>query len=366
MGRVDRHRRAAVLPDLPPRHAGRALRSRRHATCAASYRNCAKSTRASCRSRGRPRRHRPDTLRRSSIMPRAASARSAASKRFARREQRRPRNPAAGAAGAGRSGANVVATSNSSEHAAPVLWRHDDAPIRIGVSSCLLGSAVRWDGGHKRDAFLADQLAPFVEWVPVCPELEIGMGGSARGDPAGAARGRRGVGGKAQRQRLHADDAALRRAPRSRTGVACALRLRAEEQVAELRHGARAGRERQRDEGEDRTGCVCGGVAGSRARAADRGRGPPPRSAPARELDRTRLRLSQAAFVLRDALERRRAGPLPHGPQAADCSPIARSATANWARWSPRRNGSRARSCARATSRASWTRCATSRLRVGT
>jgi uncharacterized protein YbgA (DUF1722 family)/uncharacterized protein YbbK (DUF523 family) len=35
---------------------------------------------------------------------------------------------------------------------------------------------VRWDGGHKRDAFLTDQLAPFVEWVPVCPEVEIGMG----------------------------------------------------------------------------------------------------------------------------------------------------------------------------------------------
>jgi uncharacterized protein YbgA (DUF1722 family)/uncharacterized protein YbbK (DUF523 family) len=35
---------------------------------------------------------------------------------------------------------------------------------------------VRWDGGHKRDAFLTDALAPFVEWVPVCPEVEIGMG----------------------------------------------------------------------------------------------------------------------------------------------------------------------------------------------
>ena len=54
--------------------------------------------------------------------------------------------------------------------------RTDAAPIRIGVSSCLLGSAVRWDGGHKRDAFLVDQLGPFVEWVPVCPEVEIGMG----------------------------------------------------------------------------------------------------------------------------------------------------------------------------------------------
>ena len=35
---------------------------------------------------------------------------------------------------------------------------------------------MRWDGGHKRDAFLVDQLGPFVEWVPVCPEAEIGLG----------------------------------------------------------------------------------------------------------------------------------------------------------------------------------------------
>jgi uncharacterized protein YbgA (DUF1722 family)/uncharacterized protein YbbK (DUF523 family) len=48
--------------------------------------------------------------------------------------------------------------------------------IRIGVSSCLLGEEVRYDGGHKQDRFLTDVLGPFVEWVPVCPELEVGMG----------------------------------------------------------------------------------------------------------------------------------------------------------------------------------------------
>jgi uncharacterized protein YbbK (DUF523 family) len=47
---------------------------------------------------------------------------------------------------------------------------------RLGISSCLLGQAVRWDGGHRRDDFLARTLARRVEWVPVCPELEIGMG----------------------------------------------------------------------------------------------------------------------------------------------------------------------------------------------
>jgi uncharacterized protein YbgA (DUF1722 family)/uncharacterized protein YbbK (DUF523 family) len=55
------------------------------------------------------------------------------------------------------------------------LWR-DDAPLRIGISSCLLGEEVRWDGGHKRDRFLTDVLDPYVEWVPLCPEVEVGMG----------------------------------------------------------------------------------------------------------------------------------------------------------------------------------------------
>jgi uncharacterized protein YbgA (DUF1722 family)/uncharacterized protein YbbK (DUF523 family) len=48
--------------------------------------------------------------------------------------------------------------------------------VRLGVSSCLLGERVRFDGGHKRDAFLVDALGQFVEWVPVCPEFESGMG----------------------------------------------------------------------------------------------------------------------------------------------------------------------------------------------
>ena len=49
-------------------------------------------------------------------------------------------------------------------------------PIRIGISSCLLGEAVRFDGGHKRDPFLTEVFGKFVEWVPVCPEVECGFG----------------------------------------------------------------------------------------------------------------------------------------------------------------------------------------------
>ncbi|HZA13326.1 MAG TPA: DUF523 domain-containing protein, partial [Myxococcaceae bacterium] len=47
---------------------------------------------------------------------------------------------------------------------------------RVGISACLLGHAVRWDGAHKRDGWLVDVLGPRVEWVPVCPEMEVGLG----------------------------------------------------------------------------------------------------------------------------------------------------------------------------------------------
>ena len=48
--------------------------------------------------------------------------------------------------------------------------------LRLGVSSCLLGAKVRFDGGHKRSSFLVDVLGPYVEWVAVCPEVELGLG----------------------------------------------------------------------------------------------------------------------------------------------------------------------------------------------
>jgi uncharacterized protein YbbK (DUF523 family)/uncharacterized protein YbgA (DUF1722 family) len=47
--------------------------------------------------------------------------------------------------------------------------------IRIGVSACLLGEEVRYDGGHKRNAFLLEELARYVRFVPLCPEVGIGL-----------------------------------------------------------------------------------------------------------------------------------------------------------------------------------------------
>ena len=48
--------------------------------------------------------------------------------------------------------------------------------IRLGISTCLLGENVRFDGGHKLDRYLTDTLGQFVEYVPVCPEMECGFG----------------------------------------------------------------------------------------------------------------------------------------------------------------------------------------------
>jgi uncharacterized protein YbgA (DUF1722 family)/uncharacterized protein YbbK (DUF523 family) len=52
----------------------------------------------------------------------------------------------------------------------------DTSRVRIGISSCLLGVNVRFDGGHKKDEFLTNHFGRYVEWVPLCPEVEIGLG----------------------------------------------------------------------------------------------------------------------------------------------------------------------------------------------
>jgi uncharacterized protein YbbK (DUF523 family) len=58
-----------------------------------------------------------------------------------------------------------------------------DEKIKLGVSACLMGEQVRWNGGHARDRYLTDILGQYVEYIPVCPEVECGMG-VPRGDLA--------------------------------------------------------------------------------------------------------------------------------------------------------------------------------------
>ncbi len=48
--------------------------------------------------------------------------------------------------------------------------------IRVGISSCLLGKKVRYNGGHKENDYITNVLDDFFTWVSVCPEVEIGMG----------------------------------------------------------------------------------------------------------------------------------------------------------------------------------------------
>lgn len=48
--------------------------------------------------------------------------------------------------------------------------------LKLGISACLLGEKVRYDGGHKLDTFLRDILGKYVEFLPVCPEAEAGFG----------------------------------------------------------------------------------------------------------------------------------------------------------------------------------------------
>jgi uncharacterized protein YbbK (DUF523 family) len=48
--------------------------------------------------------------------------------------------------------------------------------IKVGVSSCLLGEKVRYNGDHKKHVYVYDMLSPYFDWVTTCPEVEIGMG----------------------------------------------------------------------------------------------------------------------------------------------------------------------------------------------
>lgn len=48
--------------------------------------------------------------------------------------------------------------------------------IKLGVSQCLLGEKVRYDGGHKLDRFIKDTLGQYVQYMTVCPEVECGLG----------------------------------------------------------------------------------------------------------------------------------------------------------------------------------------------
>lgn len=70
---------------------------------------------------------------------------------------------------------NIAMVDGRSKREGSEAATDTEEPVRIGISACLLGREVRFDGGHKHDRFLTDTVGRFVEFVPVCPEVEMGM-----------------------------------------------------------------------------------------------------------------------------------------------------------------------------------------------
>ena len=54
--------------------------------------------------------------------------------------------------------------------------KRTDGKIKVGISACLLGQMVRFDGSHKRNSFVMNHLDQHFTWHGVCPEVESGMG----------------------------------------------------------------------------------------------------------------------------------------------------------------------------------------------
>lgn len=119
-------------------------------------------------------------------------------------------------------------------------------PIRIGVSMCLLGEKVRHDGGHKRDHYLSHTLAEFFEWVPVCPEVEVGMGTPREAIHLVQLSGEVRLGRPAERGRPHRCDALLCATAGRAAREPEPQRVHLEEGLAELRAGLRAAPSRAR------------------------------------------------------------------------------------------------------------------------
>ncbi len=185
----------------------------------------------------------------------------------------------------------------------------ESARPRLGVSSCLLGAEVRFNGGHKRFRFLTDELAPFVDWVPYCPEIEIGLGTPREAIRLTAAGRLVNRGGTAD----HTD-------AMDGAAAACGLgRVRVQGQVAELRdwrHSAvPAGRAAGRSRGARavrRAGAGCFPAAGGGGRGAAERRGA------AGGVRRARVRRGPAAVAcLVRVVGAAGSGRLPRAAQAA-------------------------------------------------
>ena len=193
---------------------------------------------------------------------------------------------------------------------------------RLGISACLLGQPVRYDSGHKRDPFCVDLLGPLVDWVPVCPEVEVGMP-----VPRPSIR----LTGRSESPALVAE-----RTGEDWTERMAAFAARRVEQLGRLGldgyvtkkdspscglarvrvHGSKGGPPRR-----DGVGAFVRVLTGAAAAPAHRGGGAAPRSAPARELRGADLRPRPLEGAPVGRAHPGRAGGLPHRAEAGGAGP---------------------------------------------
>src|SRR5690554_1135260 len=70
----------------------------------------------------------------------------------------------------------TLRTDSGRDFVREVAVTNEAGRMKVGISSCLLGEEVRYNGGHKLSRLCSDELSRYFEYVPLCPEVGIGMG----------------------------------------------------------------------------------------------------------------------------------------------------------------------------------------------
>ena len=114
-------------------------------------------------------------------------------------------------------------------------------PPLIGISSCLLGNKVRYDGQHKLDRYLRDQLGRFVEFVPVCPEVECGLSIPRETMRLVDIEGKHRLMTQKNRHRSHPQNAGMGQGKTRRVGAVGFVRLYFQKPLSQLGNARRQG-----------------------------------------------------------------------------------------------------------------------------
>ena len=193
---------------------------------------------------------------------------------------------------------------------------------RVGVSSCLLGEEVRFNGGHKRYRFLTDELGRYVDWVPYCPEIEIGLGTPREPIRLTAAGRLVNRGGTADHTAAMTDlplpadlDGYVFKAKSPSCGIRAIPRYRADGRLQPAASDGHRGDGQPADHAG--RGLYAARVLGAVPAAGGRGRGTPERPGAAGGVCRAHLRGGPAAFPVERAMVGRGPGRLPRQAQAA-------------------------------------------------